>query len=132
MPEVLGAFQAVTRLSPPIARPWTRRIGCEKSSARHRRGLRSEKGPVGAARWAARPHLPLLEPGGDEHEYHPEGVPNLAPGQMVELSLDSLIENIYVAPTAPPYFRKAVASVTAQYGLAREPVRSSLADDPVR
>ena len=56
MPAALGAFRAVTRLSPPVAGAWTRRIGCEKSSARHRRGLRSEKGPVGAARRAARPH----------------------------------------------------------------------------
>lgn len=77
-------------------------------------------------------NMPLLESGEDENKYGPRLVPNLAAGQIVRLSLDDLIENVYVAPTAPPYFHKVVASVTSLYGLEREPIRSSLADDPLQ
>jgi hypothetical protein len=53
-------------------------------------------------------------------------------GLPVKVSLDDLIEAVYVAPTAPPWFRDLVEAVSGKYDLTDKPiVRSSLDADPV-
>jgi hypothetical protein len=53
-------------------------------------------------------------------------------GYLVEVLLDDLIETVYVAPTAPDWFRDLVAAVTAKYGFAHKPImHSTLGQDPV-
>lgn len=57
---------------------------------------------------------------------------NQSVGLPVEVSLNDLIEAVYVAPTAPSWFRDLVAAITGKFGLAHKPViRSSLGQDPV-
>ena len=57
---------------------------------------------------------------------------NQRKGLLIEVSLDDLIEAVYVAPTAPSWFRDLVEAVTGKYGFAHKPViRSSLGQDPV-
>lgn len=59
-------------------------------------------------------------------------VRNPKKGQLIEVSLDGLIEAVYVAPTAPSWFRDLVEAVTGKYGFAHKPIyRSSLGQDPV-
>jgi hypothetical protein len=63
--------------------------------------------------------------------YHQRELRNLEPGQLVPVSLEDLIEGIYVAPTAPPWFRKVVQTVTRKYDLAHKTAHSSLDDAPL-
>lgn len=59
-------------------------------------------------------------------------VSNPKKGVPVSVSLGDLIETVYVAPTAPNWFRDLVEAVTRKYGLINKPiVRSSLDADPV-
>jgi hypothetical protein len=56
---------------------------------------------------------------------------NLQEGYRVEVSLDDLIEAVYVAPTALDWFRDLVGAVKGKYGFAHKPIiRSSLGKDP--
>lgn len=58
-------------------------------------------------------------------------IENLEPGRLITVSLQDLVENVYVAPTAPAWFRSVVEAVTRKYGLAHKVVRSSLDDAPL-
>jgi hypothetical protein len=59
-------------------------------------------------------------------------VDNTKTGVWVKASLDDLIETVYVAPTAPDWFRNLVEAVTHKYDLLEKPIiRSSLDIDPV-
>jgi hypothetical protein len=60
------------------------------------------------------------------------GVPNPEAGRTVEVSLDRLLEAVYVSPTTPIWFYDLVRAVTAKYGLLDKPVKRSILDeDPV-
>jgi hypothetical protein len=60
------------------------------------------------------------------------GQQNAERGRLVEVSVDDLVEAVYVAPTAPTWFRDVVEAVTAKYGFAHKPIiRSSLDSDLV-
>jgi hypothetical protein len=60
------------------------------------------------------------------------GHPNMQSGRLFEVSLDDLVEAVYVAPTAPIWFRDLVVAITSKYGFAHKPIiRSSLDADPV-
>ena len=48
-------------------------------------------------------------------------------GRLVPIVLESLIQNIYVAPTCPKWFRELVERVVVKYGLS-VPVTSSAMD----
>jgi hypothetical protein len=53
-------------------------------------------------------------------------------GYRVEVSIDNLIERVYVAPTAPDWFRDLVEAVTGKYGFSHKPInRSSLSQRPI-
>ena len=53
-------------------------------------------------------------------------------GRLFEVSLDDLVEAVYVAPTAPTWFYNLVVAITSKYGFAHKPIiRSSLEIDPV-
>lgn len=56
---------------------------------------------------------------------------DLGLGLYETVDLDKLIECIYVAPTAPAWFKKLVESVVDKFGLTKEVKQSSLEDDPV-
>lgn len=60
------------------------------------------------------------------------GQRNMETGRLIEVSIEDLVETVYVAPTAPSWFRNLVEAVTAKYGFANVPIiRSSLDTDPV-
>jgi len=52
-------------------------------------------------------------------------------GILVPVDLDLLIESVFVAPDAEPWFRKVVDSVSAKYGLSIQPRQSRLGEDPL-
>lgn len=52
-------------------------------------------------------------------------------GQWVTCDLNLLVENIYVSPTAPGWFRELVAKVSAKYGLNARVHQSTLDESPV-
>jgi len=52
-------------------------------------------------------------------------------GRTVPVSLDDLVEKIYVAPTSPSWFAELVRSVMSKYGLEKPVVMSSLDEKPV-
>ncbi len=56
---------------------------------------------------------------------------NLPAGELVRVSLSTLIDAIHVSPVAPPWFADLVRSVCARYRLDKPVVQSSLADEPV-
>jgi hypothetical protein len=49
----------------------------------------------------------------------------------IALDLDLLIQDVYVAPTAPPWFRELVQAVLNTYGLKRVVRQSSLDESPI-
>jgi hypothetical protein len=53
------------------------------------------------------------------------------PGIYIPIDLDQLIDEVYVAPSAPDWFRDVVASVCGKYDLNRVPRRSDLLSAPV-
>jgi hypothetical protein len=52
-------------------------------------------------------------------------------GILVPVDLDLLIESVFVAPNAEPWFRKVVDSVSAKYGLSIQPRQSRLGEGPL-
>jgi hypothetical protein len=52
-------------------------------------------------------------------------------GVPVLVGLETLIENVFVSPTAPKWFQDLVKAVSLKYGLDRDPIRSDLARDPL-
>ncbi len=61
----------------------------------------------------------------------PNDLTNLEAGKSVRMSLEDLVEGVYVAPSAPNWFREVVEAVTREYGLAHKPIRSSLDEKPL-
>ena len=61
----------------------------------------------------------------------PEGMKNDELGREVRVELETLIENIYVAPTAPDWFGELVERVSRKYGLEKPVIRSVLDQKPV-
>ncbi len=59
------------------------------------------------------------------------GKQNPEPGRSVHVDLDTLLEAVYIAPSAPSWFRSLVASITRKYGLDTPIVHSSLDAKPV-
>ncbi len=52
-------------------------------------------------------------------------------GRNVSVELDLLIENIYVSPQSPSWFYELVKSSLGKYGIQKNVIKSSLADDPI-
>lgn len=52
-------------------------------------------------------------------------------GKYIPVSLDILVQNIYVSPTAPVWFKDLVQSVVNRYNLKKNVIQSSLSEDPV-
>jgi hypothetical protein len=52
-------------------------------------------------------------------------------GLAIKVSLPTLVENIYVSPTAPHWFGRLVAAVTAKYGFTFSVKQSNLAATPL-
>lgn len=52
-------------------------------------------------------------------------------GKYIPVKLPLLVENIFVAPTAPDWFFKLVEAVVCRFGLNVNPIQSTLGDDPV-
>lgn len=62
--------------------------------------------------------------------YHPYD--NDIAGVPVDIPVGRLLERVYVAPTAPTWFRDLVETITVKYNVGNKPViRSSLEQDPV-
>ena len=73
---------------------------------------------------------PVMEDPDSREEFIPLGLPNPYKGISVNVSLDGLIERIYVAPTAQRWFRTLVEKVTRRYGLNKPIEQSSLDEKP--
>lgn len=56
---------------------------------------------------------------------------NLPPGKPIHISLNTLIEKVYVSPTAPNWFYEVVAKVSAKYRIKAPVQSSSLAARPI-
>ena len=61
-----------------------------------------------------------------------EPTASAAPGKTIPVELDTLVENVYVAPDAPGWFKDIVVSLCAKYapGLVGRVRQSSMALDP--
>jgi hypothetical protein len=53
-------------------------------------------------------------------------------GIYIPVDIDSLIDEVYVAPTSPDWFLEVVRSVCEKFALARVPRRSDLLSSPMR
>ncbi|WP_435360421.1 hypothetical protein [Haloarchaeobius sp. DFWS5] len=53
----------------------------------------------------------------------PKGIP-------IDIDTDTLIEDIYVSPTAPSWFSELVEDIVSNYGIDCEPIHSELYDSP--
>ena len=74
--------------------------------------------------------LPLVAiPDSLNFRYDATAVP--VPGKAIRISLEELIREVRVSPTAPDWFLKTVASLVEKYGLAFTVGRSKLADEPI-
>jgi hypothetical protein len=52
-------------------------------------------------------------------------------GKVVPVNLDALIENIYVAPTSPSWFKELVEALSNKYGVRKNVVQSALDWKPI-
>jgi hypothetical protein len=52
-------------------------------------------------------------------------------GEYVDVNLSTLIENVFVSPTAKDWFRDLVESIMKKYGSKLKPIRSDLDESPV-
>jgi hypothetical protein len=59
------------------------------------------------------------------------GIENADLGMNMEVDVDDLVENVYVAPTSPLWYRDLVQEVMERYDIVRPVIRSSLDDQPV-
>ena len=57
--------------------------------------------------------------------------PQMPSGIKVACDLNTLIETIFVSPTAPQWFYDLVMSISKKYALNCPIIRSSLAEDPI-
>lgn len=53
------------------------------------------------------------------------------PGIEFNIDLNALIHNIYISPDSPSWLHILVESILSRYGINKQVVRSSLADDPI-
>ena len=60
-----------------------------------------------------------------------EAIKGWESGVSVHVDLNTLIEEIFVAPTAPDWIRSLITAVTKRYGLTARVVQSRLSEDPV-
>jgi hypothetical protein len=74
-------------------------------------------------------HLATFDIAGTETRIR--GAELLPTGELVRVSLNTLIDTIHVSPVAPPWFADLVRSVCARYRLDKPVVQSSLADEPM-
>lgn len=58
------------------------------------------------------------------------GMPNPPYGKCVEVPLSTLIQKVYISPTAPSWFADLVSAVVAKYGLAMEVSQSLMSKQP--
>jgi hypothetical protein len=58
------------------------------------------------------------------------GLPT-AESLTVPISLDTLIERVYVSPTAPSWFGDLIASIMRRFGRSQEVIRSDLYSRPL-
>jgi hypothetical protein len=61
----------------------------------------------------------------------PVGKINSEWGKAVPIALNQLIENVYVAPSAPDWFAELVRSITARFGFDFPVIHSSLDAKPL-
>lgn len=61
----------------------------------------------------------------------PVGMPNKNKGINIDVNLDNLIENIYIAPTSPKWYLDLVRDVTMKYDLDKQVISSDLDKEPV-
>jgi hypothetical protein len=66
-----------------------------------------------------------------EGESMPVGKINSEWGKAVPIALNQLIENVYVAPSAPDWFAELVRSITARFGFDFPVIHSSLDAKPL-
>ncbi|MGI9249739.1 MAG: hypothetical protein ACR2PR_00845 [Pseudohongiellaceae bacterium] len=52
-------------------------------------------------------------------------------GLQIKVDIETLVERIYVAPNASPWFADLVSSVVTKYGYSFEVMHSKLSEDPV-
>jgi hypothetical protein len=73
----------------------------------------------------------IVEPSEMEALLKIEGEPTTAPGRWVKINVAETIEQVLIAPDAPPWFLELVQQVTAKYERGAVPVmRSALAREP--
>jgi hypothetical protein len=53
-------------------------------------------------------------------------------GMYIPIDIESLIDQVYVAPTSPDWFLEVVQSVCEKFSLVRTPRRSDLLSSPMR
>jgi hypothetical protein len=53
-------------------------------------------------------------------------------GRYITVKLDTLIRDIYVAPTSPDWFLEVIEEVCKKFSVARKPKRSDLLSSPIR
>jgi len=58
-------------------------------------------------------------------------VPETKIGEWRKVDLQTLIDGVYVAPTAPAWFQELVSSTSSKFGFAFQAHRSSLDQDPL-
>lgn len=56
---------------------------------------------------------------------------NVLLGKYIPVNINNLIENIYVAPSSPDWFKQVVENVMRKYGLEKDLLKSSLDDVPL-
>ncbi len=73
-----------------------------------------------------------------EHEHElraaflkPSETSDIQPGLNIPCNLDILIDEIFVSPEAPNWYKELVNSILQKYGLNREAKRSNLDEDPL-
>jgi hypothetical protein len=62
--------------------------------------------------------------------FTPKEITSKVMGWPVKVSLEDLLERVYIAPTAPDWFYRAVEAVTRKYGLTHKVIPSSLDETP--
>jgi hypothetical protein len=77
------------------------------------------------------PDFPVMEDSATGESFIPLGLRNPHPGQLIKVPVEDLMERVYVAPTAPPWFRTLVERVTRRYGVNKPVVQSSLDEKAV-
>jgi len=75
--------------------------------------------------------LTLIMPEKPDEDSIDFSVPNQNLGIYVPIDVNTLIDRVYVSPTALPWFYDLTRSVMEKYGIEKEVIKSNLAVDPV-